>query len=115
MALHQSLGRNFTADQAKPTKLEGWLVDDHVCVQKPAPGSDGGWRVSLYPWGDLIASEFFTKEDATSFAKDVSALGIDWARIRSAGIADEEYQSAIILVGGIRATYEADGLIKTPD
>ena len=115
IALHQRLGRTLTVDQAKPMKLEGWLVDDHLCVQKPAPDGDAGWRVSLYPWGDLIASEFFTKADATAFAKDVSALEIDWKRIRSAGIDDGSYQIAIVQVRAIRAMYEVDGLMKSPD
>jgi hypothetical protein len=115
IALHQSLGKNLTSDEAKVMKLEGWLVDDHLCVQKPTPKSDVGWRVSLYPWGDLIASEFFTKDDATSFAKDISALEIDWESIRSAGMEAEEYQRAIELVRGIRALYEADGLMKSSD
>jgi hypothetical protein len=114
IALHQSLGKPLTSDQAKPVKLEGWLVDDHLCVQKPLPKSDADWRVSLYPWGDLIVSEFFTKADATAFAEDVSALELDWERVRSAGVEDESYQLAIMQVRAIRGKYEVEGLMKSP-
>jgi hypothetical protein len=30
--------------------LEGWLVDDHVCIQLPNLENGSDWRVSLYPW-----------------------------------------------------------------
>jgi hypothetical protein len=65
-------GVTLTPEQLRPMKIEGWLVDDHVCVQKPAEFSD--WCVSLYPWGDKISREFFSKADATEYAKDVSKL-----------------------------------------
>ena len=49
--------------------LEGWLVDDHVCIQQPK-------RVSLYPWGHVLTFDFYAKSDAAEFAKDISKLGI---------------------------------------
>jgi hypothetical protein len=72
-------GVTLTPAQRKPIKLEGWLVDDHVCIQKS--GDRGGWRLSLYPWCDKISLDFFTKDDATEYATDVIKLGIDWKTI----------------------------------
>jgi hypothetical protein len=40
-------------------KLEGWLVDSHVCVQMPNLEIGSGWRVSLYPWGHAISFDFY--------------------------------------------------------
>ena len=82
IALHKALpGVTLTPEQMEPMKIEGWLVDDHVCVQKP--GNNVSWCISLYPWGDKISLEFFSKEDAIEYAKDVSKLGIDWKAIHS--------------------------------
>jgi hypothetical protein len=78
IALQKALpGVTLTPEQLEPMKIEGWLVDDHVCVQKPT-GDNGSWCVSLYPWGDKISPQFFSRDDATEYAKDVSKLGIDW-------------------------------------
>ena len=63
--------------------LEGWLVDDHVCIQLPNLENGSDWRVSLYPWGHVLTFDFYTKSDATEFAKDISKLGIDWKFIHS--------------------------------
>ena len=63
--------------------LEGWLVDDHVCVQQPNLENGSDWRVSLYPWGHVLTFDFYTKSDATEFAKDVCKLRIDWKFIHS--------------------------------
>jgi hypothetical protein len=60
-------GAELTPEQLSIMHIEGWLVDDHVCVQKPA--GDAGWRVSLYPWGDRISGEFYFKADAVEYAK----------------------------------------------
>jgi hypothetical protein len=63
IALQQALpGATLTSEQLEPMKIEGWLVDNHVCVQKP--GANGFRCVSLYPWGDKISFEFFSKDDA---------------------------------------------------
>jgi hypothetical protein len=44
-----SLQQAFAGRQMPPIlRLEGWLVDDHVCIQKP--NHESGWCVSLYPW-----------------------------------------------------------------
>jgi hypothetical protein len=110
--LQIGLGKNLTAEQSEPMKIRGWLVDEHVCVQKPSRYS--GWRVSLYPWGDMISRDFFSKDDAVDYAKQVSALGIDWTTICKP---ENYYQSDVYfdaLVGLIvlRDQYEADGLFK---
>jgi hypothetical protein len=65
IALQSALpGVTLTPAQRSPMKLEGWLVDDHVCIQKP--GDRNAWCVSLYPWGEKISFEFF---NATEHAK----------------------------------------------
>ena len=38
--------------------LEGWLVDDHVCIQLPNLENGSDWRVSLYPWGHVLTFDF---------------------------------------------------------
>jgi hypothetical protein len=116
-ALQQALGETVTPDQSEVMKLEGWLVDDHVCVQKPIPDDDAGWRVSLYPWGHKISFDFFTKEDAVEYAKDVSKLGVDWAAIYSAENFTEtkDFQSALTRLIALRDLYEADGYFKSRD
>jgi hypothetical protein len=117
ISLHQALGETLTPDQSEVMKLEGWLVDDHVCVQRPIPKDDAGWRVSLYPWGHRISFDFFTKEDAAEYAKDVSKLGVDWAAIYSAEnfTATEEYQSALMQLIALRDEYETNGYFKPRD
>ena len=45
--------------------LEGWLVDDHVCIQQPNLEIGSDWRVSLYPWGHVLTFDFYTRADAT--------------------------------------------------
>jgi hypothetical protein len=78
IALQKALA-GAALEQIEVLQIEGWLIDDHVCVQKPGAGA--GWRVSLYPWGDLIGAEFYTKDDAIEYAKDVSKFGVDWDSI----------------------------------
>jgi hypothetical protein len=94
--------------------LEGWLVDDHICIQKPVPEDDAGWRVSLYPWGHLISFDFYTKADATEYAKDVSRLGIDWKSIYSAkGFHNTpEFAAMLAQVTKLRDRYEAEGFFR---
>jgi hypothetical protein len=94
-----------------------WLVDDHVCVQKPIPDDNAGWRVSLYPWDHKISFDFFTKEDAVEYAKDVSKLSIDWAATYSAEKFTEtkECRSALTWLIALRDLYEADGYFKSRD
>jgi hypothetical protein len=87
-------------------------VDDHVCVQQPA--GEVGWRVSLYPWGDLISADFYTKDDAIEYAKDVSKLGIDWDAIyRPANYAKSaRYRQALSRLEGLRDEYQEGGYFK---
>jgi hypothetical protein len=112
IALQIGLGKTLTAEQSEPMKISGWLVDEHVCVQKPSSGN--GWRISLYPWGDKISFDFFSKADAIAYAKKVSALGIDWTTICQP---ENYYQSdvyfdALEKLIVLRDQYEADGLFK---
>jgi hypothetical protein len=112
IALQIGLGKNLTPEQSEPMTIEGWLVDEHVCVQKPS--KDSGWRVSLYPWGDMISRDFFSKDDAVDYAKQVRALGIDWTTICKP---ENYYQSdvyfdALEKLIVLRDQYEADGLFK---
>jgi hypothetical protein len=88
------------------------LVDDHICVQKPFP--DSGWRVSLYPWGDKISLDFFSKADAIEYAKDVEALKIDWTAVYAPEnyVRSELYFSSLARLIEVRDRYEADGLFK---
>jgi hypothetical protein len=92
IALQIGLGKNLSPEQSEPMKIEGWLIDEHVCVQKPS--RDSGWRVSLYPWGDMISRDFFSKDDAVDCAKQVRALGIDWTTIC---MPENYYQSDVYL------------------
>jgi hypothetical protein len=113
IALQQALpGVTLTSEQLEPMKIEGWLVDDHVCVQKPGEYSD--WCVSLYPWGDKISFEFFSKADATEYAKDVSKLGIDWKTIYSPEnyVKSDLYLRALAQIVALRDVYEAGGYFK---
>ena len=82
--LSRRLGANLTADQSEVIQLEGWLVDNHVCVQKPISKIGAAWRVSLYPWGHVVSGDFYIKDDAIAYAKDLSALGIDWQALYDA-------------------------------
>jgi hypothetical protein len=108
-------GVTLTPAQRKPMKLEGWLVDDHVCIQKP--GERGGWFVSLYPCGDKISFDFFTKADATEYAKDISKLGIDWATmfLPENYVKSAAYLKALTQLHALRDRYEADGYFKPRD
>ena len=94
--------------------LEGWLVDDHVCIQQPNLEIGSDWRVSLYPWGHVLTFDFYTKSDATEFAKDISKLGIDWKFIHSVKPVgrSSEYQRALAQIRTLRNQYEADGFFK---
>ena len=116
IALHKALpGVTLTPEQVQPMKIEGWLVDDHVCVQKP--GNNVSWCVSLYPWGDKISLEFFSKDDAIEYAKDVCKLGIDWNAIHSPenyAISDL-YLLTLAQLNALRDEYEADGYFKFHD
>jgi hypothetical protein len=101
-----------TPDQIDVLQIEGWLVDDHVCVQKPGGGA--GWRVSLHPWGDLISAEFYTKDDAIEYAKDVSKFGVDWNAVyQPANYAKSAlYRRALSQLATLRDKYEAGGYFK---
>jgi hypothetical protein len=112
IALQIGLGKTLTAEQSEPMKIDGWLVDEHVCVQKPS--RDSGWRVSLYPWGDMISRDFFSKDDAVDYANQVRMLAIDWTTICEP---ENYYQSdvyfdALEKLIILRHQYEADGLFK---
>jgi hypothetical protein len=116
IALQSALpGVTLTPAQRNPMKLEGWLVDDHVCIQKA--GDRSGWCVSLYPWGDKISLEFFAKDDATEYAKDVSKLGIDWITIYLPEnyVKSAAYGEALAQLHVLRDRYEADGYFKPRD
>jgi len=118
IALQKALsGVALTPDQTEVLNLEGWLVDDHVCVQKPIPKINAGWRVSLYPWGDLISGDFYTKSDATEYAEDVSKLGIDWNAVYSPEnyAKSDLYLQALAKLNALRDEYEADGYFKARD
>ena len=114
IALQKALPRAaLTPAQLEPMKIEGWLVDDHVCVQQPT-GPDGSWCVSLYPWGDKISGEFFTKDDATDYARAVSELGIDWQTIflpENYAKSDLHFE-ALEQLNILRDEFEADGYFK---
>jgi hypothetical protein len=116
IALQSALpGVTLTPGQRSPMKLEGWLVDDHVCIQKP--GDRNAWCVSLYPWGDKISFDFFTKDDATEYAKDVSKLGIDWTTmfLPENYVKSAAYMKALAQLHTLRDRYEADGYFKSRD
>ena len=110
-----SLQQAFAGRRMPPiVMLEGWLVDDHVCIQKPNLENGSDWRVSVYPWGHLLSLDFYTKADATEFAKDVSKLGIDWEFIYSSKPIGRspEYKRALAQIRALRNRYEADGFFK---
>jgi len=56
-------------------RIDGWLVDEHVCVQKTVPRQRVA-RVAV-SMGGMISRDFFSKDDAIDYAKQVRALGID--------------------------------------
>jgi hypothetical protein len=101
-----------TPEKIEVLQIDGWLVDDHVCVQKPA--GEVGWRVSLYPWGDLISADFYTKDDAVEYAKDVSKLGVDWDAVyRPENYAKSaRYRQALSRLETLRDEYQAGGYFK---
>lgn len=107
----QRIGRDLPPDERKPVKAEGWLVDEHICVRKPK-NDDEGWCLSLYPWGDRISMGFFAKADAIACAKEISALGIPWARMHELDAITVEYVDNVKKVRAILAVYEADGLLR---
>jgi hypothetical protein len=114
IALQKALpGVTLTPEQLEPMKIEGWLVDDHVCVQKPT-GDNGSWCVSLYPWGDKISPQFFSRDDATEYAKDVSKLSIDWKAVYTPEnyVKSDLYLQALAQLHALRDIYEADGYFK---
>ena len=41
IAFRLRLGRDLPPDELKPVKVEGWLVDDHLCIRKPKTDSEG--------------------------------------------------------------------------
>ena len=90
--------------------MEGWLVDDHICIRKPKTDNEG-WRLSLYPWGDRISAGFFAKDDAIACAKENSALNIPWARMHALDAISAEYVDHVMRVRKILEVYEADGLL----
>jgi hypothetical protein len=94
--------------------LEGWVVDDHVCIQQPNLENGSDWRVSLYPWGHVLTFDFYAKSDAAEFAKDISKLGIDWKFIHSVKPIGRslEYKWALAQIRALRNQYEADGFFK---
>jgi hypothetical protein len=106
----------LTPEQLQPMKIEGWLVDDHVCVQKPTR-DNGSWCVCVYPWGDKISLEFFSKDDATEYAKDVSKLDIDWKAVYAPEnyVKSDLYLQALAQLNALRDEYEADGYFKFHD
>jgi hypothetical protein len=71
IAFQSKLGRDLPLDERKPMKLEGWLVDDHLCVRKT---KNEGWCQSLYPWDDLISADFFAKDEVITCVREISAL-----------------------------------------
>ena len=83
---------------------------NHVCVQKPNLENGSDWRVSLYPWGHVLSFDFYTKSDATEFAKDVCKLRIDWKFIHSSTPIGRspEYKRALAQIRALRNQYEAD-------
>jgi hypothetical protein len=114
IALQKGLGVTLASEQMEPLTIEGWLVDDHVCIQKPS--GERGWRVSLYPWGDRISLDFFSKDDATEYAREVSELGIDWKAVYAPEnyVRSELYFEALAKVIAVRDQFEADGYFKPP-
>lgn len=109
IALHLKLGRKLTPEQRKPIELEGWLVGDHICVQK-LTAEYKGYCLSLYPWGDRLTAEFFAKADAVACAKDIDALRIPWEHMRTLDPSSSEYGDLLVKVRFILASYEIDGL-----
>jgi hypothetical protein len=67
--------------------------------------------------GTIRSFDFFTKEDAVEYAKDVSKLSIDWAATYSAEKFTEtkECRSALTRLIALRDLYEADGYFKSRD
>jgi hypothetical protein len=112
IALQEAL-LGAAAEQTEVVQIEGWLVDDHVCVHKPV--GEVGWRVSLYPWGDLISEDFYSKADAVEYAKDVSKFGMDWDAIYR----PENYgksaihRKALTQLRALRDEYETGGYFKS--
>ena len=116
--LHASrLGEKLTGNQSEVMTIEGSLVGDHVCIQNPMPKNNASWRVSLYPWGELISGDFYTKSDATEYAKDVSKLSVDWNAIYSAKDFPEskEYKLALKKLLELSDRYSADGYFEPRD
>jgi hypothetical protein len=110
-----SLRQAFVGQQAPSVvTLEGWLVDDHVCIQKPNPETGSDWRVSLYPWGHLLSFDFYAKSDATEFAFEISKLGIDWEAVYSSIPVGRspDYKRALAQIRALRDRYKADGFFK---
>jgi hypothetical protein len=111
-----SLRQAFVGRQTPSVlSLEGWLVDDHVCIQKPNLENESDWCVSLYPWGHLLSFDFYTKSDATEFAVDISKLGIDWEAVYSSVSIGRspDYKRALAQIRALRDRYEADGFFKS--
>jgi hypothetical protein len=114
IAMHRASGETVAPDEREPMAIEGWLVDDHVCVQMPIAQDDAGWRVSLYPWGYKISFDFFSKADAIEYAEDVSKLGIDWVAIYSVENFTETsvFRAALAQIIELRDAYDADGYFQ---
>ena len=66
------------------------------------------------PWGDRISADFYTKDDAVEYAKDVSKLGIDWNAIHQPAnyAKSARYRQALSRLKALRDAYEASGYFK---
>jgi hypothetical protein len=110
IAFQLRLGRDLPQEQRVPAKLEGWLVDDHICVQKPDE-ENGAWCLPLYPWGDKISEDFFAKADAVACAQDLSKLQVPWEWMHSVDEITPEYSEWADKCRQILDRYRADGLL----
>jgi hypothetical protein len=109
IAFQLKLGRDLPPGERKPMKLEGWLVDDHLCVRKT---KNEGWCLTLYPWGDRITAGFFTKDDAVACAKEIHALDVPWSRMHNVDAISSSYVDHVMKVRAILEIYRADGLLE---
>jgi hypothetical protein len=74
-------------------------------------------RLSL-PWGHVVSGDFYTKDDAIEYARDLSALGIDWPKLYDEAKNFGEtpgYKRELARLIELHHRYAAEGFFKIPE
>lgn len=103
--------RKFAHIGTAPACQGGRLADWWPHLRPKPISSDGGWCVSLYPWGDRLTRDFYAKADAIAFANELHSLDVPWEHIRGLDIGSDEYRMYVALIMSLISDCDADGLL----